>query len=98
MADSYRPKGRTTQTGSAAFLRSGGYGRDVLVYLAALHDERHPCDGGDVRERIAVERDEVGFVAGRERANRLVQMHRLRGERRRRDDRVHRLLIALAHA
>jgi len=48
--------------------------RNVLEDLAAFHHERDARHGGDIGERVAVERDEVCLVAGRERADRLVEI------------------------
>ena len=35
--------------------------RDVLEHLAALHDECHTLESADVRERIAVDGNQIGL-------------------------------------
>src|SRR6476661_6315570 len=52
------------------------------VHHAALHDEAHPADGGDVVEQVAVGGDEVGGVADRDGAQAIAEAER-RGRHRR---------------
>jgi len=56
----------------------------ALVHVAALHDEGDPRDRRDVSRRIAVERDEIGFLSRGERADRPVQVQRRRRHLKRR--------------
>src|SRR5215510_12450517 len=70
----------------------------VFVDLAALHHEDDTSQGGDVASRVSIHGDQVGFKSRRERSDAVFQIERFRGQRSRRDDRVHRLLTAFARA
>src|SRR6185503_20618466 len=61
-----------------------------LVDLSVAHDERHSRQRRNIAGRIAVNRDDVGLIAGSEPSNRLLQTERFRGQRRRRDDGIDR--------
>src|SRR5213075_142091 len=54
---------------------------NVLVNDAAFHDENNAAHRGDVFDRIAVERNDVGFVTWRDGADMIAHAHRFGGER-----------------
>src|SRR5215467_9289523 len=70
----------------------------VFIDLAALHHEDDTSQGGDVTGRVAVNGDQIGLKSRRESSDAVFQIERFRGQRSRRDDRVHRLLATFAHA
>ncbi len=56
-------------------------GRDVLVHLAALHDEPHTLESRDVLDRIAINSYQIGFKTRRNRTDHVVQAQPARRER-----------------
>jgi hypothetical protein len=48
------------------------------IHLATLHDKRYAAHRGDVLQGVAVHGDEVGFEAGPQDADLLLQSHRFR--------------------
>src|SRR5215208_7373369 len=58
--------------------------------LTALHDEDNALERGEVVQRVAVERDQVGVLARLERACMRLDAERLRTTRSRREERVQR--------
>lgn len=63
-----------------------------MEYAPAPHDERDTPNRRDVPAGIAVDRDDVGVVAWRERPDGIAQIEGLGCQRRRARQRVHRLL------
>src|SRR5207249_4395015 len=72
--------------------------RDVFVNDAAFHDKSYAAYRTDVFERIAVERDDVGFVARCDGANTPSYAHGFGGKRVCRNHRAHRINSRVAHA
>src|SRR5438067_7168144 len=72
--------------------------RDVLVNDAAFHDESDAAHRSDVFERIAIERDDVGFVAGCDGANAVAHAHGFGSERVRGNHGADRINAGIAHA
>src|SRR6478736_2074003 len=64
----------------------------VLVNHPALHHERDAFEFRDVAQRIAADRDDIGELAGRDRADAIAPAHDLGRRSRRRHDRGDRLL------
>src|SRR5438034_2221700 len=71
--------------------------RDVLVNDAAFHNENNAAHRGDVFERIAVERDDVGFIARGNGADAIAHAHGLGSERVRGNHGAHRINACIAH-
>src|SRR5881409_3305893 len=63
-----------------------------FVELAGFHDEPHALQSCDVRQGIAIDRDEIRFKPRRDGADQLLQIQRLGAVRGQIDQRVHRLL------
>src|SRR5438093_10513494 len=63
-----------------------------FVELAGFHDEPHALESGDIRQGIAVDRDEIRFKPRRDGADQVLQIHRLGAVRGQIDQRLHRLL------
>src|SRR5437773_6104441 len=72
--------------------------RDVLVNDAAFHNENDAAHRSDVFEWIAVERDDVGFVARRNGTDTLAHAHGFGSERVRGNHCAHRINAGIAHA
>ncbi len=70
----------------------------MLVNHAALHHKHNPPDGRDIRQRVAIKRDDVRFQARRNRADLIGHAKRLRSERVGGDHSRHRVDPAIAHA
>src|SRR3954454_1273283 len=69
-----------------------------LHHPPADHHERDVRECRDVLQRVAVDGDQVGLVAGGDAADGLTETERFGGEGRGREDGRHRVLSALAHA
>src|SRR5690242_1568290 len=72
--------------------------RSVPVDFAGLHDEDYAADGGDVVERVAVDRDEIGLHAFGDGADLAGEAERLGCHGRAADDCVHGLVAAVLDA
>src|SRR5262249_9111881 len=72
--------------------------REVKEELAVAHDEDVAPRGGDVLEGVAVEGNDVGVVAGRERAEGIAEAGRFSSKRGRRDHGGPRVLPPSLHA
>src|SRR5690348_13118716 len=79
-----------------AVLRDVGR-RNIFVNDSGLHDEGDAADGGDVVERIAVERDDVCLEPERDGADFVLQIQGLRSERIGGDERSHGVLAGIAN-
>src|ERR1051325_496933 len=89
----YKEAGRTDRSTQVGELLTGPF-----VHHALSHDEDDPADGGDVGDRIALDRNDVGFVAGLELAELVAHADRVGRQRVRRDERGHRALPAVLDA
>ena len=81
-------------SGSACTISLRMAGAAINIDLALLHHQLDPLallQYPDIGERIAIDRDDVGKLAGLQRAEILVQLERFRGVARGGEDRVHRL-------
>src|SRR5687768_13096937 len=88
-------KGREA-TASTYSIRARSRRRSGLVLKdsAALHHERHVAQRGSIGKVVAAHRYDVGRHARRNRADLAAEIERFRCERRRRDERLHRILAA----
>src|SRR5579862_1827179 len=71
--------------------------RHIFVNHAALHHEDYAPHGGNVLQRIAIQRDDVCLHPRRNRSNFFTEPHRLRSQRVGRNHGRHRLHAAVAH-
>src|SRR5215472_14876027 len=69
-------------------------GRLIYEDLSAFHDEDNAANGGDVLERVAIERDDVRLEAGSDRADAVLQAEGFRAQGVRGDERGHWALSA----
>src|ERR1043166_9941821 len=71
--------------------------RDIFVNDATLHNENDAAHRGDIFEWVAIERDDVGFVARRDGADAVTHAHRFGGKRVCRNHGAHRINARIAH-
>ncbi len=75
-----------------------GWDRRPHEHRSAFHDEDYAADRGCILERISIHRDDVGLVAWRNRSDLIAQSQRCRGERGRRYEGSHGVLLAVVDA